>query len=89
MLVPPSIPMSSSGIFASLAALMLNCVKKDIDYSPCEEGEWSTMVAPQMDIYHSMGDALAQQYGGYAAHNTGIAEMEKLMYTTFLMLTAD
>ncbi|KAM1060330.1 hypothetical protein TB1_024255 [Malus domestica] len=50
---------------------------------------FSTMVAPQMDIYHSMGDTLAQQYGGYAAHNTGIAEMEKLTYTTFLMLTAD
>ncbi|CAL8997232.1 unnamed protein product [Prunus brigantina] len=29
------------GIFASLAALMFNCVKKeDIDYSPYEEGEW-------------------------------------------------
>ncbi|RXH67282.1 hypothetical protein DVH24_027402 [Malus domestica] len=27
----------SMGIFASLAALMLNCVKKDIDYSPYEE----------------------------------------------------
>ncbi|KAH0989341.1 hypothetical protein GBA52_000824 [Prunus armeniaca] len=30
-----------AGIFASLAALMFNCVKKeDIDYSPYEEGEW-------------------------------------------------
>ncbi|XP_010277682.1 PREDICTED: transmembrane protein 50 homolog isoform X1 [Nelumbo nucifera] len=29
------------GIFASLAALMFNCVKRDdIDYSPYEEGEW-------------------------------------------------
>ncbi|KAH7567838.1 hypothetical protein JRO89_XS07G0162200 [Xanthoceras sorbifolium] len=29
------------GIFASLAALMFNCVRKeDIDYSPYEEGEW-------------------------------------------------
>lgn len=29
------------GIFASLASLMFNCVKKDdIDYSPYEEGEW-------------------------------------------------
>lgn len=30
-----------AGIFASLAALMFNCVRKeDIDYSPYEEGEW-------------------------------------------------
>ncbi|XP_057469039.1 uncharacterized protein LOC130758213 isoform X3 [Actinidia eriantha] len=30
------------GIFASLAALMFNCVRReDIDYSPYEEGEWS------------------------------------------------
>ncbi|KAF9687258.1 hypothetical protein SADUNF_Sadunf02G0074800 [Salix dunnii] len=30
------------GIFASIAALMFNCVRKeDIDYSPYEEGEWS------------------------------------------------
>ncbi|XP_072079681.1 uncharacterized protein [Arachis hypogaea] len=30
------------GIFASLAALMFNCVRKeDIDYSPYDEGEWS------------------------------------------------
>ncbi|CAL5417338.1 unnamed protein product [Camellia sinensis] len=29
------------GIFASLAALMFNCVRReDIDYSPYEEGEW-------------------------------------------------
>ncbi|KHN47062.1 Transmembrane protein 50A [Glycine soja] len=29
------------GIFASLAALMFNCVRKeDIDYSPYDEGEW-------------------------------------------------
>ncbi|MBA0677188.1 hypothetical protein Goari_018607, partial [Gossypium aridum] len=29
------------GIFASIAALMLNCVRKDdIDYSPYDEGEW-------------------------------------------------
>ncbi|KAJ6954446.1 hypothetical protein NC652_006010 [Populus alba x Populus x berolinensis] len=29
------------GIFASIAALMFNCVRKeDIDYSPYEEGEW-------------------------------------------------
>ncbi|KAE8077392.1 hypothetical protein FH972_015959 [Carpinus fangiana] len=29
------------GIFASFAALMFNCVRKeDIDYSPYEEGEW-------------------------------------------------
>ncbi|KAJ6930542.1 hypothetical protein NC652_014157 [Populus alba x Populus x berolinensis] len=30
------------GIFASIASLMFNCVRKeDIDYSPYEEGEWS------------------------------------------------
>ncbi|KAL2893014.1 Transmembrane protein 50-like protein [Bienertia sinuspersici] len=30
------------GLFASLAALMFNCVRKeDIDYSPYDEGEWS------------------------------------------------
>lgn len=29
------------GIFASLSALMFNCVRKeDIDYSPYDEGEW-------------------------------------------------
>lgn len=29
------------GIFASLAALMFNCVRKDdIDYSPYDDGEW-------------------------------------------------
>jgi hypothetical protein len=29
------------GIFASLAGLMFNCVRKeDIDYSPYDEGEW-------------------------------------------------
>ncbi|KAI5589157.1 hypothetical protein POPTR_005G171901v4 [Populus trichocarpa] len=29
------------GIFASIASLMFNCVRKeDIDYSPYEEGEW-------------------------------------------------
>ncbi|CAN0880562.1 Transmembrane protein 50A [Linum grandiflorum] len=29
------------GIFASFAALMFNCVRKeDIDYSPYDEGEW-------------------------------------------------
>ncbi|KAF4352908.1 hypothetical protein F8388_003299 [Cannabis sativa] len=35
------------GIFASLAALMFNCVRKeDIDYSPYEEGEWRTYTMP-------------------------------------------
>ncbi|XP_038716900.1 uncharacterized protein LOC120010239 isoform X2 [Tripterygium wilfordii] len=30
------------GIFASIAAVMFNCVRKeDIDYSPYDEGEWS------------------------------------------------
>lgn len=30
----------------------------------------STIAAALMDMYQSMGDALAQQYGGSAAHNT-------------------
>ncbi|GAB2217534.1 hypothetical protein Drorol1_Dr00000731 [Drosera rotundifolia] len=30
----------------------------------------SSIAATLMDIYHVMGDALAQQYGGSAAHNT-------------------
>ncbi|GJZ07755.1 transmembrane protein 50 [Tanacetum coccineum] len=39
------------GIFASLAALMFNCVRReDIDYSPYEEGEWSTMMCAQGTI---------------------------------------
>ena len=34
-----------AGIFASIAALMFNCVnKEDIDYSPYEEGEWRLAV---------------------------------------------
>ncbi|MBA0607813.1 hypothetical protein Godav_020077 [Gossypium davidsonii] len=33
------------GIFASIAALMFNCVRKDdIDYSPYDEGEWRELV---------------------------------------------
>ncbi|KAJ6939352.1 hypothetical protein NC651_005713 [Populus alba x Populus x berolinensis] len=33
------------GIFASIAALMFNCVRKeDIDYSPYEEGEWRSAI---------------------------------------------
>ncbi|KAL4583326.1 hypothetical protein LXL04_007896 [Taraxacum kok-saghyz] len=41
--LPGSLSLSVSiwGIFASLAALMFNCVRReDIDYSPYEEGEW-------------------------------------------------
>ena len=30
----------------------------------------STIAAALMDMYQSMGDALAQQYGGSEAHNT-------------------
>lgn len=30
----------------------------------------SSIAAALMDMYQSMGDALAQQYGGSAAHNT-------------------
>lgn len=33
------------GIFASFAALMFNCVRKeDIDYSPYDEGEWRYLI---------------------------------------------
>ncbi|XP_068304016.1 uncharacterized protein [Pyrus communis] len=56
MLVPPPIPMSSSGTCASLAALILNCVKKDIDYSPYEEGEWICTTAWEMLLRSSMLD---------------------------------
>ncbi|XP_073052743.1 uncharacterized protein [Primulina eburnea] len=38
------------GIFASFAALMFNCVKKeDIDYSPYDEGEWSWHIDTRCD----------------------------------------
>ncbi|KAK4352683.1 hypothetical protein RND71_028201 [Anisodus tanguticus] len=42
------------GIFASLAALMFNCVRKeDIDYSPYDEGEWSyTVQGDNIEIKH-------------------------------------
>lgn len=34
------------GIFASIAALMFNCVRKeDIDYSPYDEGEWRLAIS--------------------------------------------
>lgn len=57
------------GIFASLAALMFNCVRKeDIDYSPYDEGEWrylisclfllSTFNQFQIQINHSIFEAL-------------------------------
>lgn len=35
-----------AGIFATFAALMFNCVRKeDIDYSPYEEGEWRSGIS--------------------------------------------
>uniref|UniRef100_A0A803L084 Uncharacterized protein n=1 Tax=Chenopodium quinoa TaxID=63459 RepID=A0A803L084_CHEQI len=41
-------------IFASLAALMFNCVRKeDIDYSPYDEGEWSVTALS----YHHPGNS--------------------------------
>ncbi|CAN6678690.1 unnamed protein product [Malus baccata var. baccata] len=36
----------------------------------------STIAAALMDMYQSMGDALAQQYGGSAAHNTVFTERQ-------------
>ncbi|XP_018507948.2 phosphatidylinositol-3-phosphatase SAC1 [Pyrus x bretschneideri] len=36
----------------------------------------STIAAALMDMYQSMGDALAQQYGGSAAHNTVFLERQ-------------
>ncbi|KAJ6975538.1 phosphoinositide phosphatase SAC1-like isoform X2 [Populus alba x Populus x berolinensis] len=36
----------------------------------------STIAAALMDMYRSMGDALAQQYGGSAAHNTVFPERQ-------------
>ncbi|XP_059459748.1 phosphatidylinositol-3-phosphatase SAC1 isoform X1 [Corylus avellana] len=36
----------------------------------------STMAASLMDMYQSMGDALAQQYGGSEAHNTVFTERQ-------------
>ncbi|AAF79798.1 T32E20.29 [Arabidopsis thaliana] len=39
------------GIFASLGALMFNCVRKeDIDYSPYDEGEWRL----KLWLFHSV-----------------------------------
>ncbi|KAI7745876.1 hypothetical protein M8C21_007297 [Ambrosia artemisiifolia] len=39
------------GIFASLAALMFNCVRReDIDYSPYEEGEWRNFYRGRMAV---------------------------------------
>ncbi|XP_050133669.1 uncharacterized protein LOC126609782 [Malus sylvestris] len=71
MLVPPSIPMSSSGIFASLAALMLNCVKKDIDYSPYEEAlllrlKWISTTAWEMLLRSSMVAMQLKTLAGYS-----------------------
>lgn len=35
-----------AGIFASLAALMFNCVRReDIDYSPYDDGEWRSALS--------------------------------------------
>ncbi|MBA0823981.1 hypothetical protein Goarm_020672 [Gossypium armourianum] len=42
------------GIFASIAALMFNCVRKDdIDYSPYDEGEWSVLMVNSLLLTHS------------------------------------
>lgn len=39
------------GIFASLAALMFNCVRReDIDYSPYDDGEWRSL-PPPLSVY--------------------------------------
>lgn len=44
----------------------------------------SSIAAALMDMYQSMGDALAQQYGGSAAHNTVITSLHTIQfYATF------
>lgn len=41
-----------AGIFASLAALMFNCVRReDIDYSPYDDGEWRSALSISSIIY--------------------------------------
>ncbi|GLT64543.1 hypothetical protein SLA2020_370290 [Shorea laevis] len=42
----------------------------------------SSIAAALMDMYQSMGDALAQQYGGSAAHNTVFPERQGLWKAT-------
>ncbi|XP_054794501.1 uncharacterized protein LOC129300005 isoform X3 [Prosopis cineraria] len=47
------------GIFASLAALMFNCVRKeDIDYSPYDEGEWRLTFHAKLNALCSTPKAL-------------------------------
>lgn len=44
------------GFFASFAALMFNCVRKeDIDYSPYEEGEWRSVISLSLCVYYLFG----------------------------------
>lgn len=48
----------------------------------------SSIAAALMDMYQSMGDALAHQYGGSAAHNTvcilTLAQIEEIVNITYL-----
>ncbi|MQM11955.1 hypothetical protein Taro_044866, partial [Colocasia esculenta] len=61
------------GIFASLAALMFNCVKKDdIDYSPYEEGEWrSSALSPLFYQFKDL-DFSRLVVHAVAPHNEGV-----------------
>lgn len=45
----------------------------------------STIAAALMDMYQSMGDALAQQYGGSAAHNTVCCLLSRLKFFFYFM----
>lgn len=44
----------------------------------------SSIAAALMDMYQSMGDALAQQYGGSAAHNTVFSVLSYLNQDLFI-----
>lgn len=46
----------------------------------------SSIAAALMDMYQSMGDALAQQYGGSAAHNTVLTCMDLSSYKFIYIL---
>ena len=44
----------------------------------------SSIAAALMDMYQSMGDALAQQYGGSAAHNTVCSLLQGFHFHVFI-----
>ncbi|MFS7983653.1 hypothetical protein Hanom_Chr11g00977021 [Helianthus anomalus] len=56
------------GIFASLAALMFNCVRRDdIDYSPYEEGEWRLGF---IDLVGFVGFGFGPKFGSFSSAHT-------------------